>query len=74
MIFNGQYTYSAKGIMIDSMRYPASLDPLVKNGFWIGAEIPEALIAGKKHITVKVVPHEGHRGGPVFGIRTVKKE
>ena len=44
MIFNGQYTYSARGIMIDSMRYPASLDPLVKNGFWIGAEIPEALI------------------------------
>ena len=37
-------------------------------------EIPEALIAGKKQITVKVVPHEGHRGGPVFGIRTVKKE
>ena len=36
-------------------------------------EIPEGLIAGKKQITVKVVPHDGHRGGPVFGIRTVKK-
>lgn len=44
MVFNGQYTYSARGIMIDSMRYPASMDPLVKNGFWIGAEIPETLI------------------------------
>jgi hypothetical protein len=37
-------------------------------------EIPEGLIAGKKQITVKVVPHEGHRGGPIFAIRTVKKE
>lgn len=37
-------------------------------------EIPEGLIAGKKQITVKVVPHEGHRGGPVFGIRTIKKQ
>lgn len=36
-------------------------------------EIPEQLLAGKKQLTVKFVPHEGHRGGPVFGIRTVKK-
>lgn len=44
MVFNGQYTYSARGKMIDRMSYPASLDPLVKNGYWIYAEIPEALI------------------------------
>ena len=36
-------------------------------------EIPEQLLAGKKQVTVKFVPHVGHRGGPVFGVRTVKK-
>lgn len=35
--------------------------------------IPERLISGKEKITVKFVPHEGHRAGPVFGVRTIKK-
>lgn len=34
--------------------------------------IPEELISGKEKITVKFVPHEGHRAGPVFGVRTIK--
>lgn len=36
-------------------------------------EIPQNLISGKNKITVKFIPHEGHRAGPVFGVRTVKK-
>lgn len=36
-------------------------------------EIPENLLKGKNRITVKFLPHEGHRAGPVFGVRTVKK-
>lgn len=36
-------------------------------------DIPEELISGKNKIAVKFLPHEGHRAGPVFGIRTVKK-
>jgi len=36
-------------------------------------EIPENLISGKNKVTVKFLPHEGHRAGPVFGVRTVKK-
>ena len=36
-------------------------------------EIPQNLISGKKIINVKFVPHEGHRAGPVFGVRTVRK-
>ncbi|SHJ31092.1 hypothetical protein SAMN05444280_1163 [Tangfeifania diversioriginum] len=35
-------------------------------------EIPEQLISGKESITVKFVPHEGHRAGPVFGVRTIR--
>jgi DUF1680 family protein len=40
----------------------------------ISYEIPAELILGKSKITVKFLPHEGHRAGPVFGVRTVKKE
>ena len=36
-------------------------------------EIPQNLISGKNKITVKFIPHDGHRAGPVFGVRTVKK-
>lgn len=36
-------------------------------------DIPQNLLAGKNKITVKFLPHEGHRAGPVFGVRTVKK-
>ena len=36
-------------------------------------EIPENLLSGKNKITVKFVPHQGHRAGPVFGVRTVKR-
>lgn len=37
-------------------------------------EIPQNITSGKTKITVKFLPHEGHRAGPVFGVRTVKKE
>jgi uncharacterized protein len=37
----------------------------------IAYTIPETLLAGKEKITVKFVPHPGHRAGPVFGIRTL---
>lgn len=36
-------------------------------------EIPQNLISGKDKITVKFMPHEGHRAGPVFGVRTIKR-
>lgn len=36
-------------------------------------EIPETLLSEKEKITVKFVPHTGHRAGPVFGVRTIKK-
>jgi len=34
-------------------------------------EIPEPLMAGKEKINVRFVPHEGHRAGPVFTVRTI---
>ena len=35
--------------------------------------IPEELRRGKEKITVKFVPHEGHRAGPVFTVRTIRE-
>ena len=35
-------------------------------------DVPETLLSGKDKITVRFVPHEGHRAGPVFGVRTIK--
>ena len=43
-----------------SLTFTASLDPLVKNGFWIGAEISEVLI---DKIETCVVRFSLRRGG-----------
>jgi uncharacterized protein len=36
-------------------------------------ELPDKLTVGGGKINVKVVPHQGHRAGPVFSIRTMKR-
>ncbi|MBN1924905.1 MAG: glycoside hydrolase family 127 protein [Prolixibacteraceae bacterium] len=35
-------------------------------------KIPDRLTVDKEKIKVKVLPHYGHRGGPVFTVRTIK--
>ena len=47
----------------------------IKPGEFVDIEypIPEVLSKGKKTLRIKFVPHEGHRAGPVFGIRTIRK-
>lgn len=35
-------------------------------------EIPEEIIENRNKILVKFVPHEGHRAGPVFTVRTIR--
>ena len=37
-------------------------------------EIPDALISGKPSIKVSLRPHEGNRGGPVYGMRIIKED
>lgn len=44
MVFNGQYTYTARAHLLNSKQIPASLAPLAKDDYWICAEIPENLI------------------------------
>jgi len=38
----------------------------------VAYEIPGDLVGGKKKIEVKFLPQEGHRAGPVFGVRTLR--
>jgi uncharacterized protein len=46
-----------------------------KPGYFFDAQypIPEKQTLGKDQIRVTFNPHEGHRAGPVFGVRTIKK-
>lgn len=37
-------------------------------------DIPLELTQNKEKIKVRIIPHEGHRAGPVFGVRTVLKD
>ena len=46
-----------------------------KDGAFIDVQynIPEELTVNKNRISVKLVPHEGHRAGPFFYARTIKR-
>ena len=41
--------------------------------FFAYYDLPNGLLIGKEKITVKLIPHEGHRAGPLFSARTVRK-
>jgi hypothetical protein len=36
-------------------------------------ELPGTMTFDKNKVTVKLVPHDGHRAGPIFGVRTLKR-
>ena len=40
----------------------------------VNYDIPQKLIEHKEKIKVEFMPHEGHRAGPVFTVRTIIKE
>lgn len=46
-----------------------------KDGYFINIcyNIPNKLTASKDKVKVQIQPHNGHRGGPIFAIRTVKR-
>lgn len=44
MAFNGQYTYEARAYLLNRKEIPASLAALMKEEYWLCAEIPENLI------------------------------
>ena len=36
--------------------------------------IPDSLTSGKEEVTVRFTAPEGHMAGPVYGVRTIKRE
>jgi DUF1680 family protein len=51
-----------------------NISKLGKSKFFdIAYEVPETLTKNKDKIEVKIIPHKGHRGGPIFSVRTVKR-
>jgi uncharacterized protein len=36
-------------------------------------DVPSELVANKESMVVKILPQQGHRGGPIFSVRTVKR-
>ncbi len=73
----GGYTGSKTfDILVDNTKIATENISNKKPGEFIDVtyEIPVKLLSGKNKITVKFLPHEGHRAGPVFGVRTVTKE
>ena len=73
----GGYTGSKTfDILVDGTKIATENISNKKPGQFIDVtyKIPGKLLSGKNKITVKFLPHEGHRAGPVFGVRTVKKD
>jgi len=38
----------------------------------VAYKIPDELVAGKEKVVVEFIPHDGHRAGPVFTVRTIR--
>ena len=70
--FTGSKTFD---ILIDGKKIVTENISGKKDGQFIDIQydIDPGLISGKKKITVKFEPHEGNRGGPIFGARTIKR-
>lgn len=73
----GGYTGSKTfDILVDGEKIATENISGKKDGAFIDVpyEIPQNLTQGKDKITVKFAPHPGHRAGPFFYARTVKRE
>ena len=71
----GGYTGSKTfDIQVDGTTIATQSISGIKDGSFLTKQydVPVELTQGKDKITVKIAPHEGSRGGPVFGIRTIK--
>lgn len=73
----GGYTGSKTfDILIDGKKIATENISGKQDGAFIDVpyEIPASLTQGKDKVTVKFAPHPGHRAGPFFYARTVKRE
>jgi hypothetical protein len=70
--FPGSRTFD---ILVDEQVIATENISNIKDGHFIHItyDIPEKITYGKRKVTVTFKAHEGHRAGPVFGVRTVKR-
>ena len=70
--FIGSKTFD---ILIDGEKIATENISGKKDGQFIDIQydIPAGLTANKHRITVRFQPHQGHRAGPIFGARTIKR-
>lgn len=72
----GGYTGSKTfDILVDGTKIATQNISGMKDGSFttVHYSIPTNLTEGKDKVTVKIAPHTGHRGGPLFGARTVSQ-
>lgn len=69
--FTGSKTFD---ILVDGQRIATENISNKQDGAFLdqGYPIPAELTAGKEEVEVRFAPHEGHRAGPLFGVRTVR--
>jgi hypothetical protein len=62
-------------IQVDGLKVATQDISGIKDGSFLTRRypVPEDVTIGKEKITVKIMPHPGSRGGPVFGVRTVRR-
>lgn len=70
--FPGSRTFD---ILVNGTKIASENISNVKPGefFHKAYDLPDQLTVNGGSVNVKVVPHEGHRAGPVFGVRTIKR-
>lgn len=70
--FTGSKTFD---ILVDGQKIATENITGKKDGYFLDIQydIPEPLTAQKEKITIKLDPHEGHRAGPIFYARTIKR-
>jgi DUF1680 family protein len=70
--FTGSKTFD---ILVDGQKIATENISGKKDGSFLDVpyELPPELTAGKTSVTVKLNPHTGHRAGPFFYARTVRK-
>ena len=69
--FPGSKTFD---ILVDDVKVATENISNMNDGKFVTIEykIPKDLIVIKDKITITFKAHEGHRAGPVFGVRTVR--
>ncbi len=73
----GGYTGSKTfDIVVDGQTIATQNISGIKDGAFLTRRypVPEELSRGKKRLAVRIAPHAGHRGGPVFGVRSTRRE